>query len=138
MSIVIPGTNKSFFFTIGATPGTGGAPCTISVDPKEPAAGLYPGGDARVDNRGGGDRWLVWESAQQFQIEFAEVGSTAGSADGDITDLFKETQGPSQSGAVWMFKGKLRKGNGFETVTYKYTVKITGCTDLDPLIIVDR
>jgi hypothetical protein len=138
MPIIIPGTDQSFFLTVTVTPGAGGAPCTISVSPKEPAAGLYPDGTARINNRGGGARWLVWESAQQFQIEFAEVGSSSGSADGDITDLFKETQGPSQSGSIWMFKGRLRKGSGFETVTYKYTVKVTGCTDLDPLIIVDR
>lgn len=142
MTIIIseqdPMEEKFLYFVITKTAGT---PGTISVNPKPPGeVGLFPGGHARVNNRNNGARWLVWEfeSAQDFQIEFHEMASSGGPAGGDITDLFHTIVGVTQVGGKWVFKGKLRKGSGFETIAYKYTVTIEGCEDLDPLIIVDR
>lgn len=138
MPIVIgetsPAEDKSFFFTITTSGGT------ISVEPKPPVGpGQFPGGHARINNRGVGARWLIWESAQQFQILFAEMASSGGAGDGDVDDLFKNHEGPQlENDDKWRFRGKLRRGSGWETISYKYTVKIGGSSDLDPLIIVDR
>jgi hypothetical protein len=125
--------DKSFYFTI-TTSGS-----SIIVEPKAPVGeGQLPGGHARINNRGVGARWLIWESSQQFQILFAEMTSSGGGGDGDVDDLFKEHQGPQlESGDKWRFRGKLRKGSGWETIAYKYTVTV-GAASLDPLIIVDR
>ena len=74
-----------------------------------------------------------------FQIEFAKLDSNFDDATGDIGDLFKQTTGPAASGGIFKFEGKLRGGGSSpDTVVYKYTIRITGFEDLDPLIIVDR
>jgi len=125
-------SNQTFTFVISASSGK------ISAAPKTSGAGKYADGHARINKRGTGHRTLIWECAQLFEIEFAELSSSAEIATGDIGDLFSQTSGPAASGGVFKFEGKLRSGGGGDTVVYKYTIRIEGFEDLDPLIIVDR
>ena len=124
---------QTFTFEIGTGSGK------IAVEPKTSGAGKYAHGHARINKRGTGERTLIWECNQMFQIEFAELDSSADVATGDIGDLFKQTTGPAASGGIFKFEGKLRSGGSCaDTVVYKYTIRIAGFEDLDPLIIVDR
>jgi len=80
----------------------------------------------------------MWECAQPFEIEFAELDSSSDDATGEIGDLFSQTTGPAASGGIFKFEGRLRAGSGADTVVYRYTVRVEGFEDLDPQIIVDR
>lgn len=125
-------SNQTFTFEIGTGSGK------IAVEPKTSGAGKYAHGHARINKRGTGGRTLIWECAQPFEIDFAELDSSSDDATGDIGDLFSQTTGPAASGGIFKFEGKLRGGSGADTVVYKYTVRVEGLEDLDPLIIVDR
>jgi hypothetical protein len=129
--------NRVFEFIITTSGGK------IVVEPFEPGAGKFPGGHARIKKLGSGFRKLIWTAAQAFTIEFAELGSDTGAAGGGVDQLFEAHDDvPLENPAgTWVYKGDLRgrsAGSSPETVAYKYTVKITGFPDLDPLIVVDR
>ncbi|MBV8146825.1 MAG: hypothetical protein JO184_17675 [Gammaproteobacteria bacterium] len=69
-------------------------------------------------------------------------------SDKDCTLVFYPFKNNKKGNKEWPFdeqepawpqkkcKGTRSKGSGTET--FKYTVKATGCTDLDPIIIVDK
>jgi len=126
--------NKIFEFVITTNGGK------IVVEPFESGPGKFPGGHARIKKRGPGFRRLIWTASQPFTIEFAELASDTGPGSGDVDQLFRphDVAPVENPPGTWVYKGDLLIGNGNETVVYKYTVKITGFPDLDPLIVVDR
>jgi len=128
--------NKIFEFVITTSGGK------IVVEPFESGQGKYPGGHARIKKRGPGLRRLIWTASQPFTIEFAELGSDTdtGAGSGGVAQLFQphDVAPVENPPGTWVYRGDLLIGNGNETVVYKYTVKITGFPDLDPLIVVDR
>jgi hypothetical protein len=141
-------TDVDFSFSAEPVP-AGGSPTNIVVKPLVPTAGLYGGGNARIESMSASERnFIVWKSTRPFWIRFESMKSNRGNGGNSIgPENFTKSKDDGTGPYQYYHRQELPSGGG-KTQSAKYYLTFAGVDpsnpkralgfELDPVIIVDR